>query len=99
LFDKVEITMPLHVRLYTRPGCHLCEDALNVVENLRDDFNFLLEEVNIDEDPALKERLGHQIPVITVDGGNKITGDVTEERVRRAFNRARKARDEAPKQQ
>jgi glutaredoxin len=91
--------MPLHVRLYTRPGCTLCEDALNVVENLRDDFNFLLEEVNIDEDPALKERLGHQIPVITVDGGNKITGDVTEERVRRAFNRARKARDEAPNQQ
>ena len=90
--------MPLNVRLYSRPGCNLCEDALSVVENLRGDFNFLLEEVNIDEDPALKERLGHQIPVITVDGGNKITGDVTEERVRRAFNRALKAREESSSQ-
>jgi glutaredoxin len=82
----------LHVRIYSRPGCHLCEDALQTLESLRDDYEFLLEEVNIDEDPALKERLGEQIPVVTVDGGNRVAAHITEERLRRAFDRALKAR-------
>ena len=82
----------LHVRLYSRPGCHLCEGALQMLETLRDDFDFLLEEVNIDEDPALKDRLGEQIPVITIDGGNRVAGSVTPDKLRRAFSRAVKAR-------
>lgn len=86
--------LTLHVRLYSRPGCHLCEDALGIIETLRDKYEFLLEEINIDEDPALKERLGSQIPVVTVDGGNKIAGNVTLERLQRAFDKALKARQE-----
>ena len=82
----------LHVRLYSRPGCHLCEDTLQAVESLRNDYDFLLEEINIDEDPALKERLGQQIPVITVDGGNRVAGAISEEKLRRAFAKALKAR-------
>ena len=84
--------MPLHVRLYSRPGCHLCEEALQVVEALRLDYEFLLEEINIDEDPALKERLGQSIPVVTVDGGNRVAGDISPEKLRRAFSKAQKAR-------
>lgn len=87
--------LTMNVRLYSRPGCHLCEEALATIENLRDDFDFLLEEINIDDDPALKERLGLQIPVVTVDGGKKIANSVTEERLRRAFEHALKARKEA----
>ena len=87
--------MTLHVRLYSRPGCHLCEDTLLLVETLRKDFDFLLEEINIDEDPALKERLGQSIPVITVDGGNRVAGSISEEKLRRAFSKALKARQTA----
>jgi len=85
----------LHVRLYSRPGCHLCEDALQQVEGMRDNYQILLEEVNIDEDPALKERLGQQIPVVTVDGGNRVTSPISSEKLRRAFSRALKARQAA----
>ena len=84
--------MTLHVRLYSRPGCELCESALQLVETLRGDFDFLLEEVNIEEDPALKDRLGEQIPVVTIDGGNRVAGSVTQDKLRRAFSRALKAR-------
>ena len=84
----------LHVRLYSRVGCHLCENALLELEKLRDEYEFLIEEINIDEDPALKERLGDQIPVITVDGGNRVAGGITEEKLRRAFSKALKIRKE-----
>ena len=84
----------LHVRLYSRVGCHLCENALLELEKLRDEYEFLIEEINIDEDPALKERLGEQIPVVTVDGGNRVAGGITEEKLRRAFSKALKIRKE-----
>ena len=83
----------LHVRLYSRPDCHLCESALLMLESLRGDYDFLIEEVNIDEDPALKDRLGEQIPVVTIDGGNRVAGSVNESKLRRAFTRAKKARE------
>lgn len=67
-----------------------------MVENLRDDYDFLLEEVNIEEDPALQARMGEQVPVLTVDGGNRVSNPIAEDRVRRAFDRALKARQEAP---
>ncbi len=82
----------LHVRLYSRTGCQLCETALLQMESLRDDYEFLVEEVDIDDDPALKERLSDHIPVITVDGGNRATNPITEEKLRRIFSKALKAR-------
>jgi glutaredoxin len=85
----------LHVRLYSRTGCHLCENALQLLESMRGNYEFLIEEIDIDEDPALTERLGQQIPVITVDGGNRVAGEISEDKLRRAFSRAAKARDAA----
>ncbi|MDQ3813488.1 MAG: glutaredoxin family protein [Armatimonadota bacterium] len=79
---------PLHVRLYTHPDCSVCDDVFHLLEDLRSDFEFLLEEVNIDEDPALKERLRCQIPVVTINGGNRVALRVTKDRLRRAFQRA-----------
>ena len=56
------------VRLYTRPGCHLCEEMLRemLAANCADEYQ--LEEVNIDDDPALKQRYGLLIPVLTING-------------------------------
>lgn len=85
----------LHVRLYSKPGCHLCENAKLLLDDARDDFDFLLEEINIEEDPALKERLGTQIPVITFDGGNRVAGQISDEKLRRAFGKSLKARGES----
>lgn len=46
--------------LYTRPGCHLCEMAVSLLQNLGFDWR----EVNIEGDPELEERYGLLIPVV-----------------------------------
>jgi len=43
---------PLHLELYSRRGCHLCEDLRTLCERLRSEFRLQLTEVNVDADPA-----------------------------------------------
>jgi glutaredoxin len=57
---------PRDVTLYSRPGCHLCEEAKAAIAPLLREFGAALYEVNIDEDAVLKERYGWDIPVIFV---------------------------------
>jgi glutaredoxin len=57
---------PRDVTLYSRPGCHLCEEAKSAIAPLLREFGATLREVNIDEDVALKELYGWDIPVILV---------------------------------
>lgn len=57
---------PRDVTLYSRPGCHLCEEAKATIAPLLQDFGAVLREVNIDEDAVLKERYGWDIPVIFI---------------------------------
>jgi glutaredoxin len=56
------------VTLYTRAGCHLCEEAAAELERLRTELAFVVEPVDIDSDPALFKRYLERIPVIAVDG-------------------------------
>jgi len=56
------------VVVYGRPGCHLCEDALAVVERVRARLGFSLEQVDIESDDALFKRYLERIPVILIDG-------------------------------
>jgi glutaredoxin len=57
---------PHDVTLYSRPGCHLCEEAKAAIAPLLSEFGAVLREVNIDEDAVLKERYGWDVPVIFV---------------------------------
>lgn len=57
---------PRDVTLYSRPGCHLCEEAKSAIVPLLREFGATLREVNIDEDVALKELYGWDIPVILI---------------------------------
>ena len=56
------------VRLYTRPGCHLCEEAKAAMLAAGCEDEYQLEEINIDEDPALRKSYALRIPVITING-------------------------------
>ena len=58
----------MHVTLYGKPGCHLCEEAREVVDQVRATRPFELEEVDITRDPALEARYRERIPVIAIDG-------------------------------
>ena len=56
------------VTLYTRPGCHLCDDARAQLEAIRQRAPFALEEINIEEDDALHRAYLERIPVVHLDG-------------------------------
>lgn len=57
---------PRDVTLYSRPGCHLCEEAKATIAPLLREFQATLREINIDDDAVLKERYGWDIPVIFI---------------------------------
>ena len=63
---RLAVCGPRHVTLYTRPGCHLCDEAKAAIAPLLQEFGASLREVNIDADPVLKERYGWDVPVIFI---------------------------------
>jgi glutaredoxin len=54
------------VTLYTRRGCHLCEDAKHVLLDVREKSAFELVEIDIDTDPELVREYGWDVPVIEI---------------------------------
>jgi glutaredoxin len=56
------------VILYTRPGCHLCEEAKGEIVAANCSDEYWLEEVDIETDPALVELYGWEIPVLVING-------------------------------
>jgi Glutaredoxin-like domain (DUF836) len=56
------------VRLFSRPGCHLCDEARSVVLRVRERVPFAFEEVDISRSDAMELEYGIRIPVIEVDG-------------------------------
>lgn len=71
--------------LLGRPGCHLCEDARDVVQKVAEDLGVGWEERSIDDDPQLQERYAEQIPVTLVDGRQHDFWRVDEARLRSAL--------------
>jgi glutaredoxin len=56
------------VTLYTRAGCHLCDDAKNVLAAAQRRAAFDYEERDIDADPELRRLYNEEVPVIAIDG-------------------------------
>jgi len=74
--------MMVNVVLYTRQGCHLCEEALAVLEQhgLRPRL------VDIDADSELRERFNECVPVVEIDGRERFRGRVNELLLQRLIN-------------
>ena len=53
--------------VYSRVGCHLCEDLLQQLIQLQQAHNFKINEVDVDSSPQLIEQYGLQVPVVTCD--------------------------------
>jgi glutaredoxin len=60
--------MKPHVIIYSRPGCHLCEEAKAAIASAGCSEQFTLEEINIESDSELLRKYKYDIPVITIDG-------------------------------
>lgn len=70
------------VVVYLKPGCHLCEDALAMLNRLRDEFQLTIEPVNIEKDAALFKKYFDQIPVLIIDDHLPLTAPIRADIVR-----------------
>ncbi|HET9833068.1 MAG TPA: glutaredoxin family protein [Vicinamibacterales bacterium] len=80
------------VTIYSRPGCHLCDDMKAVVRHVAKSIPLSLEEVDISTDPSLEAQYGLEIPVLMVAGRKAAKYRVGDEELRRILaGRADKA--------
>jgi len=70
------------VTIYGRTGCHLCEEALSILQSLQDDLNFEIQEILIDGSEELEKLYGEKIPVTHIDGVHHDFWRVDPERFR-----------------
>jgi glutaredoxin len=77
--------------LYSRPGCHLCDDMKAVVERVARTSTPVptIEVIDISSDPELEALYGLEIPVLMVNGKKAAKYRVTEDGLRRMLEAAR----------
>lgn len=60
--------MPVHnLTLYSRRGCHLCEDMLAQLDDLTEEYDFALTVRDVDENRRWAEEFGEQVPILFAD--------------------------------
>jgi glutaredoxin len=77
-----------HVVIYSRPGCHLCEEAKKVIEASGYRGEYTLEEINIESEPELLRRYRYDIPVITINGAEAFRHKLTADEFRKKLEEA-----------
>jgi len=73
----------LEIVVYTRPGCHLCDEAKAMLES----YGLTVRTIDIDGDPQLAERYDECVPVVFVDGRERFRGRIDPVLLRRLLNR------------
>jgi glutaredoxin len=74
------------ITLVGASGCHLCENARRVLERVREESPFDLEEVDIAGDPELERRYRERVPVVLVNGEEAFTYFVHADALKRRLN-------------
>ena len=77
------------VVIYSKPECHLCDEAKAAIQAAGCEGQYTLEEVNIESDADLRRRYRYDIPVITLDGVEAFRHRVSPEQFREALRGAR----------
>jgi glutaredoxin len=72
-----------NVVMYTRRGCHLCEQAWQQLEQAQQCYHFALREVDVDEDVQLVREYGECVPVVVVNGRVRFRGVINPVLLRR----------------
>jgi hypothetical protein len=83
---------PPRITLIGRDGCHLCDEAREVVRRVSQDTGAGWVEQNVDADPDLLHRYGEMVPVVLVDGSQHDYFTVDEKRLRAALSGRRLGR-------
>ena len=81
-----------HVIIYSRPGCHLCDEAKAAILSAGCNDQIVFEEINIESSDELLSKYRYDIPVITIDGIETFIHRVTPQEFREQINKRRKKR-------
>ena len=73
------------VTFYTKAGCHLCENARELLEEVAEDTVYTLTEIDIRSDPAVFELYRYRIPVIVINEETLLEGRIEAEELALAF--------------
>jgi glutaredoxin len=74
------------VTFYTKAGCHLCEDARDMLEDIAALTTYELTEIDIRSDPTIFEKYRFRIPVILVNNETIIEGRIEFRDLVKAFH-------------
>ncbi|HEX4641858.1 MAG TPA: glutaredoxin family protein [Candidatus Acidoferrales bacterium] len=86
---RLQLAAPRDVTIYSRPGCHLCEEAKAQMAPLLKEFGARLTEINIDADAELRARYDYDVPVIFLGARKAAKHRVDLEGLRRQLREAR----------
>ena len=75
----------IKVVFYTKAGCHLCDDARDLLEDLAADIAYELTEIDIRSDLGIFELYRYRIPVIIINDQTTVEGRIDQSDLRRAF--------------
>jgi glutaredoxin len=67
---------PVAVVMYTRHGCHLCDDAWRLLQEMAKDYPLQLKKVDIDKTEDMRERFGDRVPVLFINDRERMWGPI-----------------------
>ena len=85
---RIAAAGPRDLTLYSRPGCHLCDEMKKQIAPLVAKFRAHLREVNIDDDPILRARYNEEVPVLFLGSRKVAKYAVDIEQLRKQLARA-----------
>jgi glutaredoxin len=74
------------VVLFTRAGCHLCDDVHALLAKMQKRHAFSIVTVDVDDDAAAAARYGDRVPVVVIDGKERFFGRVNPALLERLLN-------------
>ena len=74
------------VTFYTKAGCHLCEEARDMLEDIAELTTYVLTEIDIRSNPAIFEKYRYRIPVILINDETLIEGHIEFRDLAKAFH-------------
>jgi len=88
---QADMPESIRIEIYSRPGCHLCDEAKAVIEPFGRRYPLELKVTNVDNDPGLRTSYGTEIPVILINGTeafrHRVDAQALERKLKELWNR------------